>query len=172
MNQIKWLFLVILLILPWPLSAEYGCPVGYVPVARAGGQQCVVDYNLPSWGNGSTTQAPRARGKWKKTWGAIVIDTTNRLSTTIGHFTAKEAVKIAMKQCVEDGGIGCRVSVKFENQCAVVAWPNVAGGHYVTLTGASIEVITNPALKRCQDFSNGTPCRLGYSGCSDSVLIN
>ena len=108
----------------------------------------------------------------EKNVGAIVIDTTNRLSATIGHFTAKEAVKIAMKQCVEDGDIGCRFSVKFENQCAVVAWPNVAGGHCVTLTCASIEVITNPALKRCQAFSNGTPCRLGYSGCSDSVQIN
>lgn len=171
MHRIEHIFLTVLLAASGPAAAEYGCPSGYVPVARNGGQQCVVDYNLPSWG-GSPNQASRPRSRWKKTWGAIVIDTTSRVSTTLGKWSAKDAVKVAMQQCVDDGGIGCRLSLKFENQCAVVAWPSVSGYPYVSLTGASIEVIEGPALARCTTLSNGVPCKLGFSGCSESVLVN
>ena len=156
-----------------PAEAEYGCPTGYIPVTRGSGQQCVVDYNLPSWGQGaSSTGRAAPRQRWRETWGAVVMDEQSRVSTTVGRATAKEAVDIAMRQCVDDAGVGCRLSLKYKNQCAVVAWPTKPLAKYVTLTGGSIEVIGAKALSKCATASKGVPCKLVYSGCSDSVRID
>lgn len=104
-------------------------------------------------------------GQWEKTWGAIATSKSGgALGTAVGLLDRSEAERVALADCQAKGGSGCKVSMAYQNQCAVM----VIGKVDLRLhRSSSIERATANAYQECAQ--EGDECRVYYSACTEPV---
>jgi Domain of unknown function (DUF4189) len=136
------------------LSAEGNCPPGYY---QTGATDFVGCAPLPAQaGDEPADPGP----KWASRWGAIAtgkgaFGTANNLSS------ARKAKKAALKQCKENGGQNCKISISFGNQCAALAW----SASWIDAAAATdVQQAEAKAIKECSDLTE--VCKIYYSACS------
>lgn len=160
------------LCLSWAGSASAQCQAG---IPAAGNPQCIPPSAWPQ--NAQPSQAATTEPRWQLTWGAIAIDlSTGDVGTSVGKPTRKKAEREALARCAKHGASECKkLLFAYENQCAVVAWPDVPGQgtNVITQGGPSIEIASGLALRSCEgDSGTGRGCRIIYSECTEPVLIH
>lgn len=114
---------------------------------------------LPSLGHGDTVQ-PSAN--WKDRWGAIASDGKSTYGIVTDNSSKIDAIRLAIAECRNRGGVGCQIDRTFVNQCAAV----IAGDR----SSASANAPTEEEAIRMGEAkcvsSGETSCRVYYSGCS------
>ncbi len=159
--NVKFLPIPFLLLMTGAAWSQTACPAG----VAAGSASCG-----PS-GGGFYMPPPPRQPHWKLTWGAIAMSTHAHLGTSAGYLSERKAKREALKRCANVGGEDCTVTITFNNQCAVVAWPSVPGGHAVAQGALSIEVAADLALTQCSHLQGGGVCKIVYFECADPVLV-
>ncbi|KHL51364.1 hypothetical protein OZ10_20095, partial [Xanthomonas cannabis pv. cannabis] len=81
MTKIALLFILVFLSLE--TFAEGNCPPGYYPIGGQGAAGCAP---IPQGGSGESA-APRAAGKWIKTWGAFAMSPNGTMGTSSGKLS-------------------------------------------------------------------------------------
>jgi hypothetical protein len=146
--------------------AEGGCPDGFYPYNTPAAKQCVpIPKN--SMGGGEVPQV-----RWESRWGAIAMDLS--ASESEGGFGAvtdmrsrREAEKSALLRCSQDGAKACKVSLRFENQCAVIT--GGADGRAYIRAAADAESTSKLAMEDCRRKTRD--CVVYYTGCSLPVRV-
>lgn len=119
MTKIALLFILVFLSLE--TFAEGNCPPGYYPIGGQGAAGCAP---IPQGGSGESA-APRAAGKWIKTWGAFAMSPNGTMGTSSGKLSKREAMKSAIDVCA-DSSEGCVIKYTFRNSC--IGMSQVIGG--------------------------------------------
>ncbi|MFA1733570.1 DUF4189 domain-containing protein [Xanthomonas campestris] len=140
--------------------AEGNCPPGYYPIGGQGAAGCAP---IPQSGAGSGT-APRATGKWIKTWGAIAMSPDGTMGTSSGKLSKRDAVKSAIDSCA-DGSEGGMIKYTFRNTCIGMSQV-IGGGIYTIENGLDLIAAQQHSDNSCKKKS-GNSCKLVYSVCSD-----
>lgn len=112
----------------------------------------------------------RPSGEWIKTWGAIADGTNGEGGISAGQISKESAENEAVKQCIRGGGVGCRPTFSYQNQCVVIA---SAVNNPITDTiqsAKSIGIAKQMALPKCSSQNNGSACEVVYSACSDPIF--
>ncbi len=168
-------FLIFLLVCVTNFAyAEGGCPSGQYPI---GGQGAVACAPLPQ----GEAQPSRPIGKWIKTWGAIAmgsIDSTASYGVTSGKLSKVEAELDALRRCSSHGETNCSIALSYENQCAVIAEPQLSGkplsSGFVKFVGAETTVkASNIALEKCKKENKDSPsarCEIVYKNCTEQIF--
>ncbi|SMR80805.1 protein of unknown function [Stenotrophomonas sp. yr243] len=141
--------------------AEGGCPAGQYPIGGQGVQGCAP---IPGAGGGDST-APRATGRWIKTWGAISVSPDGKSGVAVGKRSKSEAEGEAMGQCVESGGQGCRASFAYKNQCVAAVVPSSGRGGTSFGGGETVEKAAELANSVCRK-GGGEGCHSVYTACT------
>lgn len=145
-------------------KAEGGCPDGYYPANPPATNVC---YPFP---DSQEAQPQQQQGRWETRWGAIAIGNTKSgggVGLVKNASTKRKAEKAAMDKCRQTGGgKECKISLKYYNQCAVIAWGD---SMYVTQGAETIEVASQLALKKCGEGT--TNCKIYYADCSLPVWV-
>jgi hypothetical protein len=142
----------------WGYSAPYGDLVADDRDAlgrcqNSGGKTCttVLAYCSPNGGF--------------HTWVGLAIsnEAHPRAGISWGAPAQSTASKLALDNCLKDGGSNCKVRMLLHNQCvAFAASPNGMWGAY---NNVSRQVAESNSLRKCQE-SNGTNCKVLLSKCS------
>lgn len=146
-----------------------GCPAG---IPSAGNPACIPPdrENSPYYHDSSGTAATTPQARWKLTWGAIAIDSfSGDVGTAVGKFSKGDAKHDAMDRCSAQGARKCESVLSYQNQCAVIAWPQVIGYGVIVQGGPSVAVASKIALSTCK--ANGVACKIVYSDCTKPVLV-
>ncbi|MGO0999356.1 DUF4189 domain-containing protein [Lysobacter sp. CA196] len=155
--KVACLFMVLSVGLLWSDHSMAQCPAG---IPSAGNPQCIPPNAWPQ--NAPASQAARVEPHWELTWGAIAIGlSTGDVGTSVGKSSKRKAEREALDRCAEHGAGDCKkLLFAYENQCAVVAWPEVLGqgANVITQGGPTIEVASELALKSCE---GGSGARMG-----------
>lgn len=142
--------------------AEEGCPPGLFPnTSGAAGGGCVPFQANAGAAGGGKPSAPSVR--WGPSrWGAIAIDQTNSGVGTAADMPSKRKAKeAAMLDCQAKGGNGCKISITYSNQCAVIAW----GDNHASVRGrTTLREAEMVAIADCEEFTDN--CRVYYSDCT------
>lgn len=79
-----------------------------------------------------------------------------------------------MAKCESMGGRECKITLAYENQCAVIAEPveDLASFKPMHFRGPTVEVASSSALKECALVNQGHACKVIYSNCTRPVLTN
>lgn len=145
--------------------AQTACPQGVTP----GSSQC-----LPT--GSAATQAPSPPPpKWRTTWGAFASDAEVAVTGTSSDQPSRRAASnAAMAKCESMGGKQCRITLAYENQCAVIAEPvkDLASLRPMHSRGPTIVAASNSALRECALVNQGNACKIIYSNCTRPVLVN
>lgn len=145
-------------------NAQTACPQGVAPGSPACG---------PSGGGWLPPPPPSMpRQRWKLTWGAFASDDAQSvIGTSTGQFSRRAASKAAMAKCAALGGRNCKVTLTYENQCAVVAETveDLQPIASVQGSGPSVEEASRPVLEACARDNNGHKCKIVYSNCTAPV---
>lgn len=156
----------ILLLAAGAAQAEGGCPYGQTPRQMGAVMGCVPGGNDPPLQQQQQPVGPR----WETRWGAIAIDkapTNAGLGVVTGMASKRRAEKAAMADCEAKGGAGCKVSLAYRNQCAVV----VAGyygstqGYSISQGAPTVREAAEIGMRECES-DGATGCTLYYSACS------
>ncbi len=119
-------------------------------------------------GPGSAQEAarPQPSGYWEKTCGAIAPSPKGGvLGTALGASSKQEAERRALADCNAKGGGGCKISISYRNQCAVMI---LGQTKYFTASAASLEEATSDGIQRCE--AGDTSCQVYYSACTEPVF--
>jgi len=159
--------------------AENGCPPGQLP-AQANGviTSCTP---IPSGYYQQEAPQPRPSGRWIKTWGAIAMGSTDSgtiFGVTTGKLSEAEAEADALRRCSSRGLKNCEVVLKYHNQCAAVAEPQIDGrpfnGGRISLAGSStVSEASNRVLEDCKKTNKSTPeaeCKVVYTACTEQIF--
>ena len=158
------LFLVLCLsLICGAVFAEGNCPDGMVPIGGGGVVGC-----MPIEGSSNAPTQPR--GHWQTRWGAIAIGSTasgGGVGVSTDMLSKRQAEKAAMVKCkATGGGAECKISLRYYNQCAVIAWGDTSG----MVQGAeTIKIASELALQKCSVRT--TNCKILYSDCSLPVWV-
>ncbi|RDZ28736.1 DUF4189 domain-containing protein [Lysobacter silvisoli] len=152
--------------------AEDGCPPGLVPTGRPPGPTCLP---MPGYGlggaNANQGRPAPPQPRWLERWGAIAIDVNAaKMGTAADRKTARDAERLAMKQCKGKGGTEAdcrRTLLVYGNGCGAVAMGKEV---IVARGGINIEEASARALKECGVDTTG--CEVLYTKCSYPVLVN
>ncbi len=112
---------------------------------------------------------PQPTGEWIKTWGAIADGTNGQGGVAVGQLSKASAENEAMNQCVRSGGLNCKSTFTYKNQCVVVT-NSISGVSGVIQSAGSIETAKRMALQKCSSQNNGSDCEIAYSACSDPIF--
>lgn len=127
-----------------------------------------------AWPQNQTGQIVERQSYWVKTWGAIAVDEKPKnysfiLAPIVGANSERSAKKHALDKCISFGGEkkNCKVILTYFNQCAAFA-----GNELISATGTAgtVERAGENALNKCKE-SSGQECKLFYSECSESYLV-
>lgn len=143
------------------VSAEQGCPDGFIPnAAGTPGAQCVPG-RAPDWGDGSP-QAPRAY--WQKRWGAISFDAdAGKFGASNAMASKRKAEKAAIDHCESKGASNCKVVLIYNNQCGAMAF----GDGNLTVANAPTQGEADAsAMDGCAAKVGRGKCKIYYSDCS------
>ena len=110
------IFLLLLMICHFTVSAEGRCPPGYFPTTNPDFIGCAPIYNSdPSsaYSSSSASKPPDPGPRWKFRWGVIVVDgEKGKFGGADGHESPGQAEKAAAKVCHENGGKRCELLVE------------------------------------------------------------
>lgn len=128
----------------------------------------------PGYGGGMRQQqmppAPRPTGEWIKTWGAIASGDNGEGGISVGQLSKVAAENEAINQCIRGGGVNCRPSFTYYNQCVAIL-SAVSNPIKDTIQSAgSIEVAEKMASPKCRSQNNGSACEVVYSACSEPIF--
>lgn len=146
-------------------SSQTACPQGVTP----GSSQC-----LPT-GSGATQAPSPPPPRWRATWGAFASDPEIAVTGTSSDQPSQRAAsKAAKAKCESMGGKECKITLAYENQCAVIAEPveDLASFRPMHSRGPTVDVATNSSLKECALVNEGHACKIIYSNCTRPVLVN
>ena len=165
------IFLLLLMICNFTVSAEGRCPPGYFPTNNPDFVGCAPIYNSnPSSGYSpsSAPKPPDPGARWKFRWGAIVVDgEKGKFGGADGFERPSQAKKAAIKDCRSNGGKQCKLLIEYYNQCgALVAGDNM----HQAFAGPTSEQITKRALEACNKST--VNCQIYYLGCSYPVEVD
>ena len=105
-------------------------------------------------------QAAQPRAIWSDRWGAIVVDDHNgKAGASNGQPTKSKAVEIATQQCIESGGLHCKLAFDYHNQCVAVANGSESAGYGAAATQDGSDLL---AMKECSH----SECKVVYRACS------
>ncbi len=152
-------------LIPRAACAQTACPQGMTP----GSSQCL------STGSAATGSPPSPESKWRTTWGAFASDAAAAVTGTSSDQPSRRAANAAaVAKCKAMGGGECKVTLAYENQCAVIAQPvdNLASFSPMHTRGPTVEVASSSALKECALVNQGHACKVIYSNCTHPVLVN
>lgn len=79
-----------------------------------------------------------------------------------------------MAKCESMRGRECKITLAYENQCAVISEPveDLASFKPMHTRGPSVEVASRLSLKECALVNSGHACKVIYSNCTRPVLVN
>lgn len=146
-------------------NAQTACPQGVTP----GSSQC-----LPT-GSGATQAPSPPPPRWKTTWGAFASDAEVAVTGTSSDQPSRRAAgKAAMAKCQSMGGQDCKITLVYENQCAVIAEPvaNLGSFRPMHSRGPTVDVASSIALRECASTNQGHACKVIYSNCTRPVLVH
>jgi Domain of unknown function (DUF4189) len=105
----------------------------------------------------------QARCSGKKLWGAIAYSKSDKaFGWSIEQNVEADAKKAALAKCIANGGAGCQVWVKFENECGAVA----ADGNIATWGTAAVQATAQQrAILECKK-AGGKNCTIAAWACS------
>lgn len=104
---------------------------------------------------------------WADRWGAIAIDfSIGKIGTSTGMSSKRKAKKAALAQCRANGGVACKSSLTYFNQCGVMAWGE---SYAATAHAATIELASEIALRSCGEHT--ADCQIYYADCSMAERI-
>lgn len=134
-----------------------GCPAGIPP----GAPGCVPpDVYNSQFG---TPQPKVIRQKWADRWGAIAGDPiAGSLGFVTGYKSKRLAERAALRECVSNGGGGCKPIGSFFNQCA--AFVIGANGGY-SASAPNAKQAGDVAMQDC-NAKNDKRCRVYRTACS------
>lgn len=145
-------------------NAQTACPQGVAPGSPACG---------PSGGGWVAPPSSAPTQRWKLTWGAFASGAAQSvIGTSTGQLSRRAASKAAMARCASLGGRNCKVTLTYENRCAVVA-ETVEDLQLIASvqgSGPSVEEAGRPALEACARDNNGHKCKIVYFNCTAPVL--
>ncbi|WP_150116013.1 DUF4189 domain-containing protein, partial [Xanthomonas phaseoli] len=118
---------------------------------------------------------------WIKTWGAIAmgsIDSITSYGVNTGKLSKAEAEKDALRRCASHGETNCRIGLSYENQCAVIAEPQINGKPFSTgfsrfIGAATIAEASEYALDKCEQDNKNSPgaqCKIVYTACTEPIF--
>jgi hypothetical protein len=166
-----WLALSLLLG-PAGLAMAQSCPSG---IPSAGNPMCLPPGAAGSPYNSSSAPPATPSMRWKKTWGAFASDDAAAVvGTSVGQFTRRAARREALAKCASMGGKDCKVTLIYENQCAVIADPveeNIQPRFGAEVGGPTVEAASQRALQICAEKNNGHACEIIHSDCTPPVLV-
>lgn len=164
-TTVRIIFLALLMLCHGAAFAQ-ACPQGSVPVGggNAGYAACV------PMDQGTDAANTQPSGQWRKTWGALADGTNGTGGAVTGARSKRKAEADALNRCNERGGLNCKLTATYFNQCIAVASPEIDGGQNRWLSAETIEVATNPVLKDCSDFNQGRPCKVVYTDCTKPIF--
>jgi hypothetical protein len=142
--------------------AQTRCPPGATP----GSVQCQPDQGS----TGAGTKIIREVGRWDKTWGAIADGNNGIGGVTTGKMSENDAKKMALTACVERGGVDCKVSLTYRNQCVAIAQPSVVSNNSkgAQQSAQTIQEASSLALETCRS-NNKVSCNVVYEDCSEPI---
>ena len=161
----KLIIFVFLVFAPLVVRAQTACPVG----VAAGSAQC---------GPSPTDSSPAApetiryvpTGEWKKTWGAVAIDSeTGAMGATFDQLSRGDAEREALSNCGAKGSTGCKIEIAYRNQCVATFFPSVAGQRGLSASGATVEEATRRGSEKCRSL-NGSECNRVYTRCTEPLF--
>lgn len=156
------LFIFFFLLFPSPTEAEGNCPEGYYPIGtpsgQAGPQGCAPIPGYSSQQNETLRPPPH----WISRWLAVAADGPNGiLGTAVDLATPEDAKRLAMRDCINQGGKQCEIVLSQGNGCAAMA----AGKTGWNVQGAeTIDEAKEKSMQVCADSSPG--CVVYFSACS------
>lgn len=160
-------FLLAALLASAAAFAEEGCPPGLFPnTSGAAGGGCVpFGANAGATGGRAPSVSPIRWGPSR--WGAIAVDETNSgVGTSAGMTSKRKAKEAAMLDCQGKGGNGCKISIAYSNQCAVIAWGDTQASVIARTTLREAETV---AMTDCEQLTDN--CRVYYSDCTYAERI-
>ncbi len=101
-------------------------------------------------------------GEWILTWGSIANGTNGQGGVSVGQLSKSAAENEAVNQCASGGGVGCKPSLTYKNQCVAVT--DNAG-----YRAGSIERAQELVVDYCRK-KGGSQCEILYSACSDPIF--
>jgi hypothetical protein len=129
----------------------------------------------PGYGRGTSQQEippppPRPTGEWIKTWGSIANGSNGEGGVSVGLPSKAAAENEAIKQCIRGGGLNCKSTFSYHNQCVAILTA-VSNPVRDTIQGAeSVEAAKKIALPVCKSQNNGSECEVAYSACSEPIF--
>jgi hypothetical protein len=142
---------------------EGRCPLGQYPIGGQGVQGCAP---IPNYGGTSQPRIPTPRpqptGEWIKTWGAIANGTNGEGGVSVGKLSKHDAEMEAIFQCQRGGGVNCRPTFSYENQCVALTEDTGNGA-------SSIERAQELAIDSCKKRGK-EKCEIVYSACSEPIF--
>jgi Domain of unknown function (DUF4189) len=154
------------------VSADNGCVYGESatgPRSQANPLGCVPDPRTLQQPQVQPEQPQAPRGHWETRWGAIALDPMKgKLGAVTNYKSESSATKAAMAECYrQGGGKDCKLSMKYYNQCAAVAWGDKG---YASAGRDVFEEANQDALQRCGKIT--TNCEVVYNACSNAQWIS
>jgi hypothetical protein len=102
---------------------------------------------------------PRPSGEWIKTWGAIADGNNGEGGISVGKFTKQDAITDAISQCKRGGGVDCKPTFTYYNQCMALTAASVA-------SSGSLEKAQKLAAGECKKNDKNS-CDIIYSACTE-----
>lgn len=159
-------FILLLFVCGYASTVRSQCAPG---IPGAGNPGCIPPsapnspYGVGDAGYGSPAEMPAPAAEWAETWGAFAKDdATGQAGTVENRDSRREAEKLAIATCEQQGGRRCEVLLAFHNQCAAFAQERGTGALNWD-TGASTRIAEDRALSACK---RGSGCKIIYSKCS------
>lgn len=102
---------------------------------------------------------PQPTGEWIKTWGAVANGSNGEGGISKGKFSKRDAVTAAVYQCQRGGGVDCKPTSAYYNQCIALTANSRAGA-------GSIARASKLAVDLCKKNGVGQ-CEIVYSDCTE-----
>lgn len=155
--NIRYVFFILLMLMPALAQAEGGCPPGSYPQQGQGWQTCVP---IP----GSQPIRPAAPSEqWEDRWGSIAQTADGQISGAAeNQKTESDATNAAIADCQNSRSAPCKSLGTYRNQCLTI----VAGSNGTKIEVARDEMeATQKALKACTGAKQ-EGCHVYYAACS------
>lgn len=164
---LRGLLVLLLLVLPSISFAEGGCPQGQYPQNGQGWQSCVP---IPGANANGSSQTGRVHvpSKWSEKWGAVATGGKDHLGISSELPSKDAAIEAAVEECKSRGGINCRMSHVYANQCiAVIGRPDAPSD---ISDGSNEKEAVQLGMAKC-DQEGLSGCWVYYSGCSLPIEV-
>ena len=118
----------------------------------------------------SGQQAPAAGppAVWEDRWGAIAQDEkTGMTGLAKEQKSESQATKAAISDCIQGGGLNCKIIFTYGNECVAIAAGAPGSGF---ARNSSLNDAKNQSINSCNKHSS-TPCKVVYTDCSLPIRI-